>query len=260
MKIKAHIPTQQYGFIEVSGTPEEKAEIERLYNEYAESPLAFRNGNRVLLQAYVGGEIYYDDAAHQYTDEQGNVYLSGSQYAKQFDTPFDVVAVSNKMAEKYGVKAADIQDMWELKAQASRDFGNAIHKALQLYAQYKGLAEDLEKTTNVHDHPTIKKAVDSFFEAHKGEHAVSEALIVDHKQRYAGQVDRLLLVDKNKKICRIQDYKTNADIQKSIEVYWHQLKFYAGIMIANGWTVEGLDIFWYNGDKWETFTKESKEK
>lgn len=259
MKIKAHIPTQQYGFIEVSGSPEEKAEIERLYNEYAESPLAFRNGSRILLKAFVGGEIYFDQESHKYTDEAGNVYLSGSQYAKQFEKPFDKASISSKMAEKTGTKAADIEKMWELKSEISRDFGNSIHKALQLYEQYNGLATALEKTTHLHDHPTIKKAVESFYEAHKNEKAVSEALIVDHKKRYAGQIDRLLIVDDKKKTCRIQDYKTNADIKKSIDVYWQQLKFYAGIMIANGWTVEGLDIFWYDGNKWETFTLDSKE-
>jgi hypothetical protein len=257
MKIKAHVPTQQYGFIEIEGTPEDKAEIERLYNHYAESPIAFKSGNSKRLTAYVGGEIDYDEVAHVYT-WNGDVYLSGSQYAKQFEKPFDAVAISGKMGSKWNVESEDIVKMWELKAEISRDFGNAIHKALQLYEQFNGLAVAIEKESHVHDHPIIKNAVQSFINAHKDEVVVSEALIVNHKKKHAGQVDRLLLVDKAKKICRIQDFKTNADVQKSIEVYWEQLKFYAGIMIANGWTVQGLDIFWFNGT-WETFSKESNK-
>jgi len=256
MKITAHVPVQQYGFVEIEGEPSDAKEIERLYNYYAETPVKFKSGNRVELKAFVGGSVFYDAEAHVYTNEAGEIYLSGSQYADTFRKPFDKVAISNLMANKVeGVNAEDIVKMWELKSQVSMDFGNSIHKALQLYEQYKGLAELLNKETHQHDHPIIKQAVDSFLELHKGETALSEVMVVDNTAKHAGQIDRLVILDKNIKICRVEDFKTNAEMKPAdLEVYWKQLDFYGQILQAGGWKVEKPRIHHYNG-VWKEYQK-----
>lgn len=258
VKIVAHVPSQQYGYFELSGSLEDKEQIERLYNYYAEVPLIFK-GSKVRLTAFVGDYIYFDEIAHTYTNEKGDVYLSGSQYAASLSPVFETEKIVERMTKGKDIDPNLVKKMWKLKSDASLAYGNAIHYAMQLYEQFGGVSKALEKETHIHDHPAIKKAVESFYEAHKDEYVISEAVIVDHDKHYAGQVDRLLIVDNDKKICRIQDYKTNADIKKSIDSYWLQLKFYAGIMMNHGWTVEGLDIFWWNGTKWETFSKESND-
>lgn len=200
------------------------------------------------LTAFVGGEIDYDEELHTYS-WKGEVYLSGSQYAKQFEKPFDKAGISNAMAKKWGVDAQDILDMWELKARTSREFGTALHSALQLYGQYDGLARKLEKATHLHDHPVIKQAVESFYEGRKGEKAEYEIVVVDHKAKRAGRIDRLLIT--GDKRCRIQDYKVLAVSKpEKLAVYKEQLKFYAEIMEANGWVCEGNDIFVYDG-RWK---------
>ncbi len=208
-------------------------------------------GNRKLLKAFVGGEIYYDDDKHEYTNEAGEVYLSGSVYAKSFQKPFDTQRIAGMMAKKVEKASADdIIAMWELKSQASRDFGNAIHASLQLHIQYRGLAESLNKTTHSHDHPVLKKAVDSFMEAHKGEKLLSEVLVVDHEAKHAGQIDLIRIIDSSNKICRVQDFKTNVKTDKE---YWaNQLKFYARILEKAGWTVQGKDIYQYT-DRWKEY-------
>lgn len=245
MRILAHIPSQQYGFVEVEGTEADRAEIERLYNYYAETPIQFKSGNVKRIKAFVGGEIDYDEVAHSYT-WNGEVYLSGSAYANSFKKPFDKVAISNAMANKVeGVSAEDIMAMWELSADASRDFGNAIHKALQLYTQHREGAELLEKTYHVHNHPIIKNAVESFMGSHK-EQALSEVLVVDHKAKRAGQIDRLVIL--GDKHCRVEDYKTNADVTKELEFYWKQLEFYGDILKADGWKVEPPVIHHFDGE------------
>ena len=262
-KITSVIPVAQYAnlqpSIEVEADTYEEAlaivqpQVHALWEQYSPGTLKVSSGNSKRLKAFSGGEIDYDEVAHVYT-WNGDVYESGSQYANKFRKPFDKDKISGLMAAK--VKDCDPQDilkMWELKSEASKDFGNAIHKSLQLHEQYRELAESLEKTTHSHDHPVIKKAVDGFIEAHKGEKVISEALIVDHTAKRAGQVDRLLITDR--KTCRIQDFKTNASIEKDLEVYWKQLQFYAMIMEANGWTVQGMDIFHYDGS-WHTYSKE----
>lgn len=264
LKLGAVVPVMSYGNVqpevEVEADTFEEAlaiaegQIRQVWDKYGEKPLP-RQDNRQLLTAFVGGEIYYDEHTHTYTNEAGEVYLSGSVYADGFRKAFDKQAIAKLMADKIKADPADILAMWDLKSQTSMDFGNAIHKALQLYEQYNGLAEALNKTTHSHDHPVIKQAVDGFMDAHKEETAMSEVLVVDHQAKRAGRIDRLLIVDKTKKICRVQDYKTNADITKELAVYWHQLNFYGGILEAAGWKVQAPEIFHYDG-KWSTYKQE----
>lgn len=257
IKLTAHIPTQQYGFLEVSGDLEDQSEVERLYNHYAEAPINFAPTNRKLIKAFVGGEIFYDEVAHSYTNEAGEVYLSGSVYANQFRKPFDKLTIAKKMATKYKVQAQDIIDMWELKGEVSRGFGAALHAALELYGKYNGLATALERDTATHDHPVIKKAVTSFYGGREQENAEYEVLVVDHKAKRGGRIDRLVIIDPIKKICQVEDYKTNADIKKDLEVYWKQLDFYVEILEAGGWTCEPSVIHHWDGE-WHTYTKGDK--
>jgi hypothetical protein len=247
MKIKAHVPTQQYGFIEISGEPSEAKEIERLYNHYAEQPVAFKKGNRKKLKAFAGGEVYYDADAHVYTNEAGEVYLSGSVYASQGEPKFDVGSISGAMAKKFDVDPKDIADMWKLKGDISAGFGTAIHAAIQLYEQYDGLAKTLGKTSNHHDHPVLQQAVQKFVDSHKGQKVISEAMVVSHKRKWAGQIDRLIIT--GEKRCIVGDIKTNADLtEKKLKTYWKQLQFYGTILEDDGWTVEGLEINHFNGE------------
>jgi hypothetical protein len=265
-KINATIPTGSYANIqpeiEVEAETYEQAKDEAMtkladiWQQYGNVPLVKTESNRKELEAFVGGTIYYDAVAHVYTNKLGEVYLSGSQYAAQFKKPFDKQAIALAMAKKAGCDPSEIIAMWELNGEASRDFGNAIHKALQLYEQHRELVIKLGGLGNVHKHPVIKNAVESFVEAHKNEKALSEVLVVDHAAKYAGQIDRLLIT--GDKACRVQDFKTNASIDKDLESYWQQLGFYGKILQAAGWTVEGLDIFHFNGE-WKTYTYKRKE-
>lgn len=227
--------------------------IRRVWNKYVEEGKQLPDDNRVKLEAFVGGEVYYDKLAHVYTNEAGEVYLSGSTYAESFRKPFDKQGIAEAMAKKIGVDPSTIIDMWELKSQVSREFGTVIHKGLQLYEQYGELATKLGKTTNIHDHPVINNAIKSFYDAHKGEKAISEVLVVDHEAKHAGQIDRLLLTGDKK--CRIQDFKTNVDIMKDLPILWKQLEFYRDIMKSAGWGVEGMDIFHFNGT-WKEYVYE----
>lgn len=259
--ITSVIPVTSYGnvqpCIEVEADTYEEAlalvqpQVHKLWEQYSPGTLKVSLGSAKRIKAFVGGEIDYDETAHIYT-WNGRVYQSGSQYADTFRETFDKQLIAGKMADKAGVSAQDIIDMWELKSEVSRDFGNAIHKALQLYEQHRELATSLEKTTHQHDHPIIKHAVDAFYAAHSAEKALSEVLVVDHKAERAGRIDRLVIL--GDKHCRVEDYKTNANITKELDVYWKQLEFYGGILKADGWKVEPPRIHHYNGS-WSTHDK-----
>lgn len=259
-KIGATIPVVQYGNLqpelEVEAETFEEAQalvlphIERLWQQYGEKPLNTSKGK--LLKAFVGGEIYYDSVAHVYKNEAGETYLSGSVFADGTKKPFDTKMISQKMAKASGVEAQDIVDMWKLKSEVSNGLGTAIHGALELYGRYLEVCKKMKKDYHLHNHPILQPIVESFYKGREDEKAIYEALVVDHATKRAGQIDRILVIGRKK--CRIQDFKSNIDITDSLDKYWQQLSFYAAILTAGGWDVEGLDIFHLLNSEWKTYS------
>lgn len=268
--ITAVIPTGQYAniqpSIEVETDTFEEAynqampHIEKISQTYAEEGKALKastTGFRVKQEAFVGGSIWYDKVAHQYTNELGEVYLSGSAYAKQFEKPFDGQAIASRMEAKSGIPAQTILDIWKLKGNASASFGTAIHEALEMYGKYSEACKTLEKDYHQSAIPTVKAIVDDFFKGREKEKAVYEPMIVDNNRKWAGQIDRLLIT--GDKRCVIEDFKTNVDLKpEKIEIYKHQLSFYASIMEAGGWKVDGIRIHHWSG-KWTVIDSEVKK-
>lgn len=276
MKIKytmsATIPTTQYGNLqpgvelEVDSIEEghniAMPYIESVWAKYGSKPLETNDqrrasGTRKLVKDIFGNEIYYDDINHVYTNSLGEIYLSGSAYADQVDGGFDAEMISGKMAKKAGLTeedAQEIRDMWRLKGDASASLGTAIHAGLELFGKYKKIAELIGKETHLHDTPILNAAVTSFYTEHPDlENIKFEALVVDHKQRRAGRIDR---IEYDEDGVWVTDFKTNFDVKKSLKRYWLQLSFYAAILKANGLKVKGLKIYHYNGEKWTTITGE----
>lgn len=267
-KLGATVPVAQYANlipeIEVEADSIEEAEkqvlpyIEDFFNRYSEKSKigAAKNAQsktRVLVKDIFGNEIFYDDVKHEYTNALGEVYLSGSQFAEQFEKPFDAQRISEAMVIKHGLAAGDvqkIQDMWSLKAQASASYGTAIHAAMELYGKYNGLANSLEKETHLHDNFDLKRAVNEFYKDHPDvENVHYEALVVDHTNKRAGRIDRIEI---DNGMLFVTDFKTNVDIKKSADKYWLQLSFYAKLLEANGRKVQKLKIYHWDGKKWDT--------
>lgn len=246
VKLSATIPVVAYGNVE----PEIEAEAETyeqalqiaegrlqdIWNRYCEPGKELRSGTTVRLIDYFGNEIDYDPIAHVYS-LYSKVYQSGSKYADTFRKPFDKLKIAEATANRDGTKVEDILAKWELKAQASRDFGNSVHEALEYY----------EVNGQPLDNPTLKSLTESFYASHKGEKAVSEVLVVDHVNKRAGRIDRLLVT--GDKTCVVCDIKTDTDIEKNKPIHQQQLSFYASILKVNGWTVECLRLHHFNG-KW----------
>lgn len=266
--LTATIPTQQYGniqpSIEVEAASIEEAEefavphVQALWAKFGSKPLETNemkraSGTRSLVKDIFNNEIYYDDINHIYTNSLGEVYLSGSMFADKSERPFDSERISEMMRLKNGLPLGadqDIRDMWRLKADASASFGTSIHAALELFGKYKQLGESLGKETHLHDNFVLNKAVTSFYaEFPVVENVKYESLVVDHKQKRAGRIDR---IEYDEDGVWVTDFKTNFDVKKSLKKYWLQLSFYAAILKANGLNVKGLKIYHYNGEKWTT--------
>jgi hypothetical protein len=264
VKLSATIPVVQYGNImpefEVEADSIEdglaflEPKLKDFWNRHAEAGKKLPEEGEII-DAFVGGQIRYDEPTHAYT-WNGKKYLSGSEYAKQFDKPFDAEAISNKLALKYGVFSQDIRAMWEMNADISKGFGTAIHAAIEMAGRFKDTAYAIGGTA-IHKHPIIEEIVNSFYKDNTAQYE-HEAVVVDHKAERAGRIDLLaILGDKH---CRVEDIKTNGELTDSkIEVYFKQLQFYSEVMEADGWKVEPPIIHHWNG-KWKAITNKEKKK
>lgn len=280
-KIGATVPTVQYGNlmpeIEVEAPTFEEAQkigleqIQKLWNAVCEDGKELKirgvqDGNRPTkaMPCKFTGQVLFLDDDHVYRDEEGNVYESGSKYAKKYSYPFDKDTILPFYAKKTGVEPQIIDGFWTSKADASTTFGHALHQAMETYGKYNELATNLEKPLGIH--PLLMGVVEEFFDERQvDEDALYEVFVVDKDKKRCGQIDRL--VKTGDKTCIIEDFKTNADIRKQgkptnlkdpfgflpnqpISEYTLQLNFYREILEALGLTVEGMRIHLLDKDGW----------
>lgn len=230
----------------------DKAYGVNVYIEYQRPLKQTRSANAVLVKDFFGNEIFYDDVLHEYTNALGEVYLSGSSYAGEDD--FDGNYWADYAVKQYGLppEAKDkILAMWDCNGNASRAFGTALHAAIELYGEYHHIADiidmDLktgkrkrldaktEKNSALSKLPYLNKVAKKFFTAKRlKETAYYEVLIVDHVNKRAGRIDRLLVYANG--TFAVRDMKTNNKkvVPKDKRGFQKQLSFYGDLILANG--------------------------
>jgi hypothetical protein len=247
MKYTFHVPTQQYGFLEIEG--EDLKEMEQIYNKYAEFPIDFsKKGNFVKYITFTGEEVLYDKDKHLYTDLEGNALLSASKYAQRFEKPFPKEIMLPKVAQKFGVDEKIIDSMWGNNGNISRTFGNALHYTLDQYFKYK----DHGTEYHLPKHPFLKRMLDTLPEFKS---MITEPMVSLVKEKLVGQIDAMEVLDSEKKVCNIVDWKSDVSVEKNLVKHQRQMSFYAYILIQHGWTVEKLKVCNYVED-WKVFESE----
>lgn len=249
MKITAHVPTQQYGYIELADLPDEPAEVERLYNKYAEKPIKLPGSLGKKIECFVGESIYYDDASHTYTNEAGEVYLSSTTHAQTFAKPFDKLKIAEAMGKKFKVDPFQVIEMWELKAKISRNLGSSLHEAIELRRRFAKLSQAIGKETHIHLSPMVKEPVEQLMKLLPIGDEVCEAVVVNHETKRAGRIDLISIkatTTATPQECDIIDFKTG-ELGDKMEQYSEQLKFTKEIMEAGKWKVNNLIIYHWNG-------------
>lgn len=187
--------------------------------------------------------------------------------------------ISSNSAKSWDESEQDIRDLWESNREASALFGTAIHNSLEHYEKYRELGERISKKRGVKDnyalpkHPLLKSIILEFIKINKvsGE-VLTEKLVTSKKNKIAGRIDRLVILDWDKKICRIGDYKINVDAEllsfkdkprppfgklpmNKITKYQIQMSIYANMLQQSGWKVEGLDVYVYENE-WKYYPLE----
>jgi hypothetical protein len=222
-------------------------------------------------------------------------FLSGSKFPEQFYQEFDSKSILEAIQKKHSLTDAEIKqisEMWDVNSLASTNFGNSIHYAMENYdrnyelgdrtksvKEFKTKPPEIGANKALSRNPVLKKIVESFHELFGGDYIrFSEEFVWDREFKLCGSIDRIKVIDLKKRIIRIQDFKTDADVHEKkyqlstspfkeamgnelLDYHWLQLSFYAFILNRAGWTVEGLDVYWMNGEKlvsgenpWEEFS------
>lgn len=202
------------------------------------------------------GNLYFDPVAHEYEDEDGNKFWTGSSWAHQFEKPFDPQLIAPKVAEKKLTTVDKVIEAWDMKSEVSLSYGTTVHKALECGIKYGELPNN----------PHLAALVQDYLDMTHEDEQVSELFVVSMEDRMCGTID--VLVDKGKKHVVIRDFKTG-DIYKKvsltpqakdlwpsleskmISLYQLQLSFYAHILSSLGYKVEGLEIYAEADEAWQ---------
>lgn len=278
--LAATVPVAQYANVQpsVEGVGETFAEayadaqtqIRTIWNDFCEkgkelpvgdAPVAVAPKNLVKLTSSVTpGYAMFDEDIHVYYNDKGEKLLSGTGFSSQYKYPFNPSMILPKMVAKWNVEAADIQATWDLKRDAATHFGNALHRALELYGKYAQISAKMEKSA-LCDMPFLANVVANYYEGRDNEVALYEEFVTDGV--HCGQIDRLVVT--GDRHCVIRDFKTAPDLHKPgspkmlkkpfntlpntpFGAYSLQLNYYADIVEKAGWTVDGIVIdHWNNG-------------
>lgn len=202
------------------------------------------------------GNLYFDPVAHEYEDEDGNKFWTGSSWAHQFEKPFDPQLIAPKVAEKRLTTVDKVIEAWDMKSEVSLSYGTTVHKALECGIKYGELPNN----------PHLAALVQDYLDMSHEDEQASELFVVSMEDRMCGTID--VLVDKGKKHVVIRDFKTG-DIYKKvsltpqakdlwpgleskmISLYQLQLSFYARILSSLGYKVEDLEIYAEANEAWQ---------
>lgn len=202
------------------------------------------------------GDLYFDQEAHEYEDEEGNKFWTGSTWAHQFEKPFDPQLIAPKVAEKKLTTVDKVIEAWDMKGEISLMLGSTVHKALECGIKYNELPNNAYLANLVQD----------YLDQTHDDDQVSEQFVVSMGDRMCGTID--VLVNKGNKHVVIRDFKTGdiykkitltpeakelwPDLQsKMISLYQLQLSFYAHILQSQGYKVDALEIWAEAAEAWE---------
>lgn len=195
--------------------------------------------------------LYYDDASHKYWDETDGVtteLTSVTQLISRAKKEFNTHMVAGSVAKKTGRDQKEIVAEWKLKGDIACDWGNAIHKTVELWVKHK--AEPKTK---------YLKGVLEEYKKLGFENDRAEMMIYDLGVKVAGRMDLIDGVD----IINIRDIKTSAGIEddkkeftgvlknhigSKLDEYTLQLSIYAYILEQKGHKIGELSILeWDDG-------------
>jgi hypothetical protein len=231
---------------------------------------------KILKKSFNEGiDVSFEAISHSYS-YRGKNLTGATDYIDRFYKPFNAEVISKTSANAWGVDPTEVKNLWDSNGDLTSSFGTVVHKALEHYNNFQDVGAQIAKKKGISEnygmpkHPILQNIVKGFAEVNKTKgDTYSEVLVSNVEMGICGTADLILVVDAEKKICRVQDYKINVNSEETTSTlkalapfntlpankltkYQLQLSVYANLLEKSGWTVTGLDVFVYE-DTWKHF-------
>ncbi len=160
-----------------------------------------------------GTIITFTESDHQYQDDAGHIYESGTTFVRRFKPPFDPDGeILKRKAAEANVTPEALKKDWERKAAQSSHYGTRCHENAEY--QFKG------EYTKVHVRMTSleERAFVLIWDYvnYLKEHltfVATEQIVFSTKYYLTGSID-ILMADHPNRTLWILDWKTNKDIRR----------------------------------------------
>ena len=191
----------------------------------------------------------FNKATHEYSKD-GKLYTPVSDVISKLSPEFEAERIAGFVAKKEKRTTNEVLEEWDMKAQIARDFGNAVHKSIEIWIKHSA------KPKNKY----LQKVIDTF-PLKKG--LISEKIVYNDDLQIAGTID---VLQKKRTRYNLIDVKTSYDLDKSfgkllsplqdlkdspLNKYRLQMSIYKQLAESMGYKIDKLFILkWAN--EWET--------
>jgi hypothetical protein len=122
--------------------------------------------------------MHFDPSNHTYTKDNKR-YAPVSDVISQLSPEFEAEKIAGFIAKRDKRTVEEVLEEWDMKAQIARDFGNAIHKSIELWIKHSAQPKN----------KYLQNAVKTFPLKNKG--LISEKIVYDDDLQIAGTIDIL---------------------------------------------------------------------
>jgi hypothetical protein len=147
--------------------------------------------------------VFFKEKTHQYFNEKGEEYISGTTFLHKFQIPFDEDKFATLKAKKLGITKEEVIEMWRENSRTACSYGTEIHLLMENFitkgekvAEYNDLYESFNSITFLDIMNAIK--------------VYSEELLWVDEFKVAGTAD--LIIEHNDYEFSVGDFKTNKKI------------------------------------------------
>lgn len=209
--------------------------------------------------------VYFDVSSHRTYDPEGRVLQSGSETEHKYAKTVDLSYAAKAIAKQTGLLVDDITSVWDAKAELSKMYGTLLHRAIELRLQYLDIMNGLD------EYKKRDNSAENWAPVFVGNAVARLEELLDAPQykvfpqeytearlkfgNLTGIADLILM--KPDGAFRLIDFKTNQEIKKvkyefgNKTEYTVQQNHYRTILEKLGYKCESMELFHWNGEKWE---------
>lgn len=204
--------------------------------------------------------VIFKEKSHQYFNEKGEEYISGTTFLHKFQKPFEEDKFASLKAKKLGVTKEEVIAMWRENSKKACSFGTEIHLLMENF---------IIKGEKVHSYENLYESFNNInlIDIINAQKVHSEKLLWIDEFKVAGTAD--LIIEHNDYEFSVGDFKTNKKIDFCSEfgnrllapishlsdcnynIYSLQLSLYAYLFsLLSGKKCRKIFLMHLNEDKW----------